>query len=130
MPWVKGQSGNPKGAIPKPRALTTILEKAGAKTVDVDGKKIARKQLAACLVWQGITTGRVKFPNGDELVLEAKDWRELVKFPFAQIDGLPKQDLTLSGNPDAPLLLQVVESIVTHRNASEDQPASSAGKVP
>lgn len=27
MPWAKGQSGNPKGAIPKGRTLTAAIEK-------------------------------------------------------------------------------------------------------
>ena len=40
MPFQKGQTGNPNGRPPKSRALTEILEAAGGKTIEYQGKSV------------------------------------------------------------------------------------------
>ena len=94
--WPKGQSGNPKGRPKKNRALTEILERAGSKIVEYDGKRVSGKRLIARLLWQAATTGECKLPDGESLIVkDFSDWLGVVKFLYAQIDGLPKQDIGL-----------------------------------
>lgn len=97
----KGKSNNPKGRPPKSRALTEVLEKAGSKTVEVDGKKVSGKRLVASMAWELVATGRVRLSDGRELVADLKDWFEVVKWIYAQVDGPPKGevDLTSGGKP-------------------------------
>jgi len=99
--WEKGQSGNPKGRPPKSRALTALLEKAGSKTIDVNGKRVAGKRWLAQAVWEGVTTGAVEFPNEDDkpktLELGPQDWLALMKWVYQHIDGPPKNQLELTG---------------------------------
>jgi hypothetical protein len=95
-----GQSGNPKGRPPKSRALTELLERAGSKTVVVDGKKISGKRLYAERLWELITTGQVKFENKIYKVQSAKEWSDIVLKMLSHIDGPPKGelDITSAGN--------------------------------
>jgi hypothetical protein len=97
MPWAKGQSGNPKGAPPKSRALTALLERAGSRTVEVDGKKVSGKRWLADALWQLTTTGTVTLPTGRVLVVEPKDWLETVKWLYVHIDGPAKQQTEHEG---------------------------------
>ena len=75
-----GQSGNPKGRPKKERALTTILERAGSATISYDGKNITGKRLIALMIWEGVTTGTVTFPDGKKLRLGPTDWKDLLKW--------------------------------------------------
>lgn len=93
-----GQSGNPKGRPKKDRALTAILERAGSATVDVGGKRVSGKQLMARMVWQGITSGEIAFPDGKKMRLAPQDWRDFVKWAYAHIDGPPRPELDGDGN--------------------------------
>lgn len=95
-PFQPGQSGNPKGRPPKPRALTEILERGGAKTVEVDGKRVSGKALVSSLVWQGVLTRRVKFPDGEEIKLLPYHWLELVKWLYGHVDGPPRAEFDVS----------------------------------
>jgi hypothetical protein len=128
-PWKPGQSGNPAGRPPKGRALTEILENAGNQTVDVDGKKISGKRLVARLLWDIATLGRVTLPDGREWIAQPESWLEIVRFIYAQVDGGPKATTELTGLDGGPVLLQVMERIVTSRNV-DDGTASSAGELP
>lgn len=101
-----GQSGNPKGRPPKDRALTTILERAGSKTVSVDSVNVSGKQLVARLVWEGITTRQVTFPDGDKIKLQPYHWLELVKWAYGQIDGPPKGEMNV--NQAGEIVIRVV----------------------
>ena len=92
----KGQSGNPNGRPPKSRALTEILEAAGNKTIDYDGKRTARKRVLASLLWEASTTGEATLPNGTVLELGASDWFAVVKMLYSQIDGPPVKQLDVT----------------------------------
>jgi hypothetical protein len=94
----KGQSGNPNGRPPKSRALTGILERAGAKALNANGLKVARKRLLAEHLWTGLTEGTVTFPDGTRLELSASDWRAMVEFLYKHIDGPPVQNIDLTSN--------------------------------
>lgn len=89
MTFKPGQSGNPKGRPKKDRALTAILERAGSRTVEIDGKAVSGRQLMARQVWEGITTGEVTFPGGKKLQLSPQDWKDFVKWAYSHIDGPP-----------------------------------------
>lgn len=96
--WKKGQSGNPNGRPPKSRALSEILEKTGNQSVEVDGKKIAGKRLIAFLLWQVATTGQASFPDGTVLSVSPRDWLDIVKFIYTQVDGPPKGEMDVTSN--------------------------------
>jgi hypothetical protein len=105
----KGQSGNPNGRPPKNRALTDLLEAAGNTTIaDTDGKRRARKRIAAGIAWELITEGKTKLPNGETLKLSPQDWIGLYKWIYQHIDGPPKTDVDLSA--DGRILLEIVRA--------------------
>lgn len=108
MPWVKGQSGNPSGRPVKNRALTGILERAGSKTVEVNGKRVSGKRFMAQALFEVATTGQTVLANGREIVAGPQAWLEIVKFIYSQVDGPPPKDVNLGGQADNPLLIEVV----------------------
>jgi hypothetical protein len=100
--WQAGQSGNPRGRPPKARALTAVLERAGAKTVTItqaDGseRKLSGRRFIAQALWELATTGKVTLPSGASWTVEPQDWIETVKWLYAHIDGPAKQAMELSG---------------------------------
>jgi hypothetical protein len=100
-----GHSGNPTGRPKGKRALTQTLEKAGSKTTIYEGKALSGKRLLARLVWLGITTGTITFPDGSVLHLGPTDWKDFVKFIYQHIDGPPSADLHLSGAAGGAIIL-------------------------
>lgn len=97
MPFQKGQSGNPGGRPPKSRALTAILETAGSRTVEVDGKRVPAKRLMASLLWDIVVTGKATLPSGEALEVAPREWLETVRWLYTHIDGPAKQTLEHTG---------------------------------
>ncbi len=120
MPWVKGQSGNPRGRPPKGRALTEILKKAGSKTLEVHGKRLSRKRLVADLLWQAAAAGRVVFPDGRTLEVSFADWFDVVKFIYSHVDGPPKVSMELTGEDGGPIPVSVIEVVKDYGGIGED----------
>ena len=104
--WEPGQSGNPNGR-PK-RALTEILERAGAASVEEDGKRLSGKRFVARCLWDIAKTGKCTLADGRELVAGPDGWFDIVKFLYSQIDGPPPKDVNLGGQADNPLSIEVV----------------------
>lgn len=93
----KGKSNNPKGRPPKQRALTDLLVKELAHTVEVDGKGVSGKKLIAKNVISAVTTGRIRFPNDTEdSVISVKDWIDFMKWLYAHVDGPPKAEVDVT----------------------------------
>lgn len=89
MPFKPGQTSNPKGRPPKERALTAILEAELAKTVDIgDDRRVAGKRQVAALIMQFLTTGRVVFPDGRELLAKSVDeYFAVARWLYRHVDG-------------------------------------------
>ena len=90
-----GVSNNPKGRPPKNRALTEILEKAGATSLDINGNKVSRKRLLASLLWEAATTGRVTFDDRVEMC-NVDQW--LVELTGADGGPIQTQQIFEHGN--------------------------------
>lgn len=96
--WVKGVSGNPAGRPKKDRALTDILEKAGKRSVEIEGQKVAKNRFLAAAVWQAVTEKQVTLPTGEIIELRTDEWWEAVKFIYRHIDGPPRAGLDVTTN--------------------------------
>jgi hypothetical protein len=81
------------------------LERAGSKTVEVDGKHVSGKRFMGKALFEIITTGETRLANGREIVAGPQAWLEIVKFVYSQIDGPPPKELNVGGQPDNPLLV-------------------------
>lgn len=113
MPWKKGQSGNKKGRPPKARALTEMIAKAGAKKRE--GSKLTAYSEFAQRLWEGLTQGRIVFPDGRVMVLEPSDFVSMSKMLLTQIDGPPKaeMDMTSGGEPIVAINISAVPNRAT-----------------
>lgn len=123
-----GQSGNPKGRPKKDRALTDILTRAGSATVDVDGKRKAGRQVMARMVWQGILTGEVEFPDGKKMRLAPQDWKDFVKWLYGHIDGPPTMNANVDVNATGTMKV-IVEYADNDDNAPETAPGATPGEA-
>ena len=118
-----GVSNNPKGRPPKNRALTEILEKAGATQLDINGNKVSRKRLLASLLWEAATTGRVTFDDRVEMC-NVDQWLGIAKFIYTQVDGAPRQNVELTGADGGPIQTQ---QIFEHGNVAAAIASRSSG---
>jgi hypothetical protein len=128
MPFQKGQSGNPKGRPPKSRAWTTLLERAGSKSLTgLDGKKVSRKRFLAEAVLSAVTTGKVELAGGGFVVADSfREWAEFVKWIYTHLDGPAKQQVEHSGPDGQDLVIRVVYDDNGHSEAAETPPGSTA----
>lgn len=113
MPWVPGQSGNPKGRPPKGKVLGEMLQKASLQTFEyTDDKGVVVKTKYANFiterVMEALTSGQVTFPPDEEgnartITLDHRDWYQLINFYFQRTEGLaPKgKPLDEEGGPTA-----------------------------
>lgn len=122
-----GQSGNPKGRPKKGRALTTMLEKAGAFAYETteDGKRIPARKAAAQRAWQGLATGMMTFPDGRVIELDANAWLKLAAFVYAQIDGPPKAEVDVT-SAGAPVAIQITGVPSRSAPPALEDPASTS----
>lgn len=118
MAYQKGQTGNPNGRPPKSRALTEILSKAGSTSVQVGDQKIAGRLFLARLLWQGVTTGTIQFPDGTKIELAANDWRAMVEFLYKHIDGPPPAALDITSGGEK-LTIEIVRASDAGQSDSE-----------
>ncbi len=106
--WQPGQSGNPRGRPPKHRALTTLLEKALARTVEYEGKRISGRRLLARMVAEILTKGKAHYPDGTILTVSPNDWLDIMRWAYGHIDGPPKQALEVTGENGGALEIHYV----------------------
>lgn len=92
--WKPGVSGNPNGRPRKERALTNLLEAQLDQPDSSTGEPA--KVLVARLLLQGITTGKVEFPDGRVMTVRSDDWLDFVKLVFNQVDGPARADNELA----------------------------------
>lgn len=115
-----GQSGNPRGRPPKGRALTEILRKAGSRTLEVGGKRVARQRIIADLVWQLAATGQAEFPDGTKItVLDVADWVAAVKWLYTHLDGPPRAELDVASGGQ-PILISSIEAVVPESSGDDE----------
>ena len=103
---VKGRTNNPNGRPPKAKSLTTMLEKALARTRQVGDVRKSGKAIVTEMIDRALTTGRIKFPDDvEDSVLSVRDWIDFVKWAYERIDGKPAQPIT--GDDESPLKILV-----------------------
>lgn len=107
MTFKPGVSGNPKGR-PKTRVLSERLRAAGSQTVEVDGKPHAGSIVAARIAWDGLATGKLRFPeDSEDTILSFDQWLALAKFVYGQTEGPPPQAVEVSGPDNAPIVIKI-----------------------
>ncbi len=127
MPFVKGQSGNPKGRPPKGRALTDALE--AALDSAYNGDKVAVKQALAEKLAQAVVTGALEFPSTKrtrKIKLNAAEWMSFVQFLYRHVDGPAREaeqsaesdgkPLTLPADLISPSFLEPYRDIINGRH--------------
>jgi len=114
MPYQPGQSGNPTGRPPNPRALSRLIEKALNRTVPLGDKRIARKRVMANLLAEAVSTGKVTFPDGREMVFHPDEWESLVFRLLTHVEGSAPVDVNVRGS-----LLLIWDIPVPHPDESQ-----------
>jgi hypothetical protein len=90
MTFQPGQSGNPRGRIPKERALTSILARLGEQRVSLDGRQVARKTFLAAKMWELVTSGQVTLTDRVLTLHDGKEWLAAVQWLYTHVDGPPR----------------------------------------
>jgi hypothetical protein len=78
------------------------------------------------MVWQGLMTGEVEFPDGKTMRLAPQDWKDFVKWLYGHIDGPPKTELDLNTNGTMSVVITYAD---TDDNAPETPPGTIAGEA-
>ena len=76
------------------------------------GKRQARRQVLADLLWEALVRGQVTFDEDETLPLKASDWIGLIKLVFAQTADAPGDD----AQPE-PAAVRIVYQEVESRRA-------------
>ena len=112
--WQPGETGNPNGRPLKNRALTTLLERAGSKSLTAAGKRTSGKRWLAHALWELVTTGKVTMPDGSAMQVEPRDWLDTVKWLYGHVDGPARQvSLDVRGYVGLAIIEQVVSADIT-----------------
>lgn len=120
--WVKGQSGNPKGAPKKKQSFTFIIEQqARIKDAEIDGKLVARKKALAHMLWKLALAG--------DFVA--------AKYLYDRVDGCPSQRME-NININVPRIVEVDLTGDSDDEGQADDPAdcgdpsvvASSDKIP
>ncbi len=99
----------------KARVLSSVLARAGnVKIKGADGTLIARKRLVSELLWQLVTTGRTTFADGTEMLLCTRDWMDLVKWLYNQVDGPIKAAVEISTPRGRPLEVKTTDGTIDY----------------
>lgn len=109
----QGQSGNPAGRPPKSRALADLLDTALSKSIETTDGKITGKRLIARLVVEGITTGKVTFPDEDKAsTLSVKDWIEFLKWAYQYLDPPTQKIAPVTPDGENPYMSMSREELI------------------
>lgn len=65
------------------------------------------------MAWEGLTTGIVTFPDGKRLELSPGDWKDLLKWIYAHVDGPPKAELDVTSAGEQLQQVTIIEVVKT-----------------
>ena len=121
-PFEPGVSGNPNGRPPKIRSLTALLEKELEQ--QGEGGDKTRQEIMAAMTAKLISEGRAEFPDGREVEVNSREWIDLMKWVYAQIDGPPKNDDDLRKLTDDEII-----ALATGGNGGSNSSRAGAAKA-
>ncbi len=101
--WKKGQSGNPKGNVPKRRALTEMLRLKGEERVMVGGEEMTAKEILTQAVWQFVMAGEVWLLGKHLEASSIREWTDVVKWLYVYVEPPRMRD-----EPDPEIVVRVV----------------------
>ncbi len=119
--WQKGETGNLSGRPPKFRALTEQLKRIIKKPIlDVEGQKHSGNIVLARIIRDLLTTGESKLPNGKFMALAPKDYLDMVRWLYSQIDGPPKQDFDITSGGKSLDVIRIIEVVKPEENGESE----------
>jgi len=80
---------------PKIRQITELLEKEAFKIYEETGK--SKGEVLADLIWQGVLQSVIHLPSSITLRLSQREWLDLMKVVYGQIDGPVPQQKVMPG---------------------------------
>ena len=85
----KGQSGNPTGRPPRERDIASLIARALKQKTNDPGtdKRITKARLLAHMLIEAALEGRLTFPDGTTLKLEAAEWTSFVFRLLHHLEG-------------------------------------------
>jgi len=85
--WASGKSGNPSGRPKQIKLLSEVLREASVARMEAAPQRISFRKYLARMVWDGLTQGTLRFSDGRVIELGARDWMDLVKWVFANVEN-------------------------------------------